>query len=117
MLQYFNAYFHYSLILFIRYKVVLFRKDIALKVLKVFILNTIILLLSSVILQIINMFFSIYISNTIGEEAVGVFTLVMSVYMFGITLAICIFYFACIWKLFKKAGYAGWKAIIPYYNY
>ena len=57
------------------------------KVLKVFILNTIILLLSSVILQIINMFFSIYISNTIGEEAVGVFTLVMSVYMFGITLA------------------------------
>jgi len=58
-----------------------------LKVLKVFILNTIILLLSSVILQIINMFFSIYISNTIGEEAVGVFTLVMSVYMFGITLA------------------------------
>ena len=57
------------------------------KVLKIFILNTIILLLSSVILQIINMFFSIYISNTIGEEAVGVFTLVMSVYMFGITLA------------------------------
>ena len=57
------------------------------KVLKVFILNTIILLLSSVILQIINIFFSIYISNTIGEEAVGVFTLVMSVYMFGITLA------------------------------
>ena len=33
------------------------------------------------------MFFSIFISNTIGEEAVGVFSLVMSVYMFGITLA------------------------------
>ena len=33
------------------------------------------------------MFFSIFISNTIGEEAVGVFTLVMSVYAFGITLA------------------------------
>ena len=33
------------------------------------------------------MFFSIYISNTIGEEAVGVFSLVMSVYTFGITLA------------------------------
>lgn len=33
------------------------------------------------------MFFNIYISNTIGEEAVGVFSLVMSVYMFGITLA------------------------------
>ena len=33
------------------------------------------------------MFFSIFISNSIGEEAVGVFTLVMSVYAFGITLA------------------------------
>ena len=33
------------------------------------------------------MFFNIYISNTIGEEAVGVFSLVMSVYMFVITLA------------------------------
>ena len=60
---------------------------IQLKVLKIFILNTIILLISTVLLQIIQMFFSIYISNTIGEEAVGVFSLVMSVYMFGITLA------------------------------
>ena len=33
------------------------------------------------------MFFNIYISNTIGEEAVGIFSLVMSVYVFGITLA------------------------------
>lgn len=43
--------------------------------------------MSSVILQVISMFFNIYISNTIGEEAIGVFTLVMSVYTFGITLA------------------------------
>ncbi len=57
------------------------------KVLKIFILNTIILLVSTVLLQIIQMFFSIYISNTIGEEAVGVFSLVMSIYMFGITIA------------------------------
>ena len=61
--------------------------SILLKLLKVFILNTIILLVSTVLLQIIQMFFSIYIANTIGEEAVGVFSLVMSVYMFGITLA------------------------------
>ena len=57
------------------------------KTLKIFVLNTLILLFSSVILQVIGMFFNIYISNTIGEEAVGVFSLVMSVYMFGITLA------------------------------
>ena len=43
--------------------------------------------MSSIILQIIGMFFNIFISNTIGEEAVGVFSLVMSVYLFGITLA------------------------------
>lgn len=57
------------------------------KTLKIFIFNTLILLLSSIILQFISMFFNIYISNTIGEEAVGVFSLVMSVYLFGITLA------------------------------
>ena len=57
------------------------------RTIKILFFNTLILLFSSVILQIINMFFSIFISNTIGEEAVGVFTLVMSVYAFGITLA------------------------------
>ena len=57
------------------------------RTLKIFVFNTLILLFSSVLLQVIGMFFNIYISNTIGEEAVGVFSLVMSVYMFGITLA------------------------------
>jgi len=57
------------------------------KTLKIFVLNTFILLISSIILQIITLFFNIYISNSIGEEAVGVFSLVMSVYTFGITLA------------------------------
>ena len=57
------------------------------RALKIFVFNTFILLLSSIILQIITTFFNIYISNTIGEEAVGVFSLVMSVYVFGITLA------------------------------
>lgn len=57
------------------------------KKIKVFILNSLILLASSIILQIIGMFFNVYISNKIGSEAVGVFSLVMSVYLFGITLA------------------------------
>ena len=57
------------------------------KKIKIFILNSLVLLVSSIILQIIGMFFNIYISNKIGSEAVGVFTLVMSVYLFGITLA------------------------------
>lgn len=57
------------------------------KKIKVFILNSLVLLASSIILQIIGMFFNVYISNKIGSEAVGVFSLVMSVYLFGITLA------------------------------
>ena len=57
------------------------------KALKIFVFNTFILLISSIMLQVIKMFFSIYISNSIGEEGSGVFSLVMSVYMFGITLA------------------------------
>lgn len=57
------------------------------KKIKLFIFNSIILLISSIILQIIGLFFNVYISNKIGSEAVGVFTLVMSVYLFGITLA------------------------------
>lgn len=57
------------------------------KKIKIFILNSLVLLASSIILQIIGMFFNVYISNKIGSEAVGIFTLVMSVYLFGITLA------------------------------
>ncbi len=57
------------------------------KKIKIFILNSLILLASSIILQVIGLFFNVYISNKIGSEAVGVFALVSSVYLFGITLA------------------------------
>lgn len=33
------------------------------------------------------MFFNVYISNKIGQEALGIFQLILSVYMFGITFA------------------------------
>lgn len=35
----------------------------------------------------IGMFFNVYISNKIGTEAIGIYQLIMSVYMFSITLA------------------------------
>lgn len=35
----------------------------------------------------IGMFFNVYISNKIGTEAIGIYQLIMSVYMFAITLA------------------------------
>lgn len=54
---------------------------------KKFMFNTILLIISSLIFRIVSLFFNIYISNKIGSEALGVFSLIMSVYMFGITFA------------------------------
>lgn len=57
------------------------------KKVKVFLLNGILLTFTSLLLRSIGMFFGIYISNKIGTEAVGIYGLIMSVYMFFITLA------------------------------
>lgn len=34
-----------------------------------------------------------------------------------IILAVVVFIFAAMWKIFEKAGEEGWKAIIPIYNF
>lgn len=54
---------------------------------KIFLLNGILLTAASLVMQSIGMFFNVYISNKIGTEAVGIYGLIMSVYMFAITLA------------------------------
>ena len=54
---------------------------------KVFILNSILMVISSLVLQIVRLIFNIYISNQISREALGVFQLIMTTYLFGITLA------------------------------
>lgn len=33
-----------------------------------------------------------------------------------IAIAFLVFYYVCLWKLFKKAGKNGWEAIIPFYS-
>ncbi len=60
---------------------------ISLNKLKTFFINFTIVLSSSFVLQLIKMIFNIYISNKISSEALGVFGLIMTTYMFGITLA------------------------------
>lgn len=55
--------------------------------LKLFIINSIILTSSALVIRTIGMFYNIYISNKIGSEAVGLFQIVMSIYLFAITLA------------------------------
>lgn len=44
-------------------------------------------MISSLILQIVRLWFNIYVSNKISTESLGVFSLIMATYMFGITLA------------------------------
>ena len=52
-----------------------------------FIANTLILLVTSIIFRGIDIWFTSYITKKIGAELVGIYQLVMTVYLFGITLA------------------------------
>jgi len=54
---------------------------------KVFLLHGILLTITALVMRTIGMFFNIYISNKIGTEAIGIYQLIMSVYMFAITIA------------------------------
>lgn len=57
------------------------------KRLKLFLFNTIILTVTSILIRAIDMFFSVYIANKIGSEGAGLFELIMSIYLFATTLA------------------------------
>ena len=54
---------------------------------KFFIFNTSFLIITSLIFRGIDIYFTGYISKKIGTEQMGIFGLIMSVYLFGITLA------------------------------
>lgn len=54
---------------------------------KLFFINGTILTGTALLMRFAGLVFNIYISNQIGSEAVGVFSLVMAVYMFFITVA------------------------------
>lgn len=54
---------------------------------RVFLLNGILLTVTSFVMRAITMSFNVYISNKIGTEAVGIYQLIMSVYLFAITIA------------------------------
>ena len=54
---------------------------------KKFIINGLILTITALLTRSISMIFNIYVSNRIGSEATGLFSLIMSVYLFFITIA------------------------------
>lgn len=56
------------------------------KKVKAFLLNSFIVTASSIIFRVLGIFFNSYITQKIGKEMLGIFNLVMSVYLFGITL-------------------------------
>ncbi len=54
---------------------------------KIFIINGMILTSSSLLIRGAGLVFNIYVANQVGQEAIGIFSLVMSVYAFAITFA------------------------------
>lgn len=82
---------------------------------KIFFINGAILTITALIMKSIGMVFNLYVSNRIGSEAVGVFSLVMSVYMFAITIATSGLSLACtciVSEQFSKGNFFdGLKAV------
>ena len=63
------------------------KKVIFIRRIKVFLLHGILLTITGLVMRTISMLFNVYISNKIGTEALGIYQLIMSVYMFAITFA------------------------------
>lgn len=82
---------------------------------KIFFINGIILTITAFVMKSISMIFNLYVSNYIGSEAVGTFSLVMSVYLFAITIATSGLSLACtciVSEEFAKGNYLnGIKAV------
>lgn len=78
-------------------------------------MNGIILTITAFVMKSIGMVFNLYVSNKIGSEAVGVFSLVMSVYLFAITFATSGLSLACTYivseQFAKKNFLDGLKAV------
>ena len=51
-------------------------------------------------------------SYTVLSKTVGT----MSLFVCIASIAVCVVEIIGIWKMFEKAGYAGWKSIIPFYS-
>jgi len=60
---------------------------IILRRLKIFLINGLLLTFTSFLMRFVAFSFNIYISKKVGAEALGAFSLIMSVYMFFITIA------------------------------
>lgn len=55
---------------------------------KKFVINAIILTITALIIRTANVSFTVYLSNKIGAEGMGLYQLILSIYMFAVTLAV-----------------------------
>lgn len=82
---------------------------------KKFFINGFILTITAIIMKSISMLFNLYVSNKIGSEAVGIFSLVMSVYFFAITVATSGLSLACTYLVSEQFAIKnfldGFKAV------
>ena len=54
---------------------------------KIILINGCILTISALFMRFISLGFNVYLPNELGAETIGIFTLVMSVYLFFVTIA------------------------------
>ena len=54
---------------------------------KIFLINGVVLTSTSLLMRGVNLIFNIYVANMVGKETVGVFSLIMSFYLFAVTFA------------------------------
>ncbi len=57
------------------------------KKIRKFFYNASLMVVTTVVLRIISLYFSVYLSRTVGEEGIGIYQLTLSVYRLGITLS------------------------------
>lgn len=88
---------------------------ICLRKTKLFFINGIILTITALSMRGIGLIFNIYVANKVGSEAIGIFSLIMSVYNFAITVATSGIGIACtciVSEEFAKGNYInGIKAV------
>ena len=82
---------------------------------KIFIINGIVLTSSSLLIRGVGLVFSIYVANKVGQETIGIFSLVMSIYNFAITFATSGISLACTYivseEFAKKNFEKGFKSV------
>lgn len=79
---------------------------------KKFIINGIILTLTTLLIKSVGFVFNIYIARKVGSETIGIFGLVMSVYLFAITFATSGLSLACTYIVSEKLATKNYTCAI-----